>query len=203
MHRWHLFREDRDVIVQAAHDLGTFLYELHHIPLKELHAAEIQNSITNHSYDDWLKLYDDVKQELFPSMTSSIQDWADTLFRTIIADNTMMDYQPRCLMGELSSSHIIFDDEKKAISGIIDFRTSGLGDPAFDIAYILDQYGEEFTNIMQLTYKGSQRLMQRARFIAETFSLQWALGGIRTGNPYWYMLHLGKQKGFRSAFIKQ
>lgn len=203
MHRWHLFKEDSQVIGKAAADLGTFLHELHHIPVKECTAADIHASISSHTYEDWLKLYDDVKLELFPSMTSSVQDWVETLFRTIISDNTMMDYTPRLITGELQSNQIIFDYERHAISGIVDFRTAGLGDPAFDIAYILNQYGEAFTEMVLDTYKGSKRLVQRARFIAETFALGWALGGMRTGNPYWYLMHMGNQPGYRSSYIRE
>ncbi len=202
MHRWHLKKEDPSVIARAAQDLGEFLHELHSIPSKELKSQKIHHSPVSHSYDDWLKMYDDIKQELFPIMSSSTQDWVETLFRTIIADNTLMDFTPKLIVGELTSSHIIFDYEKKSISGIIDFRTSGLADPAFDIAYIFEQYGESFVEMLQESYQGSKRLMKRARFIAETLPLQWALGGMRTGNPYWYLVDLGRERGFRSAYIK-
>ncbi len=202
MHRWRLQKEAPEHIAGAAHDLGTFLNELHSIPMKELSSHSINPSSVSQSYDDWLKMYDDIQQELFPIMTSSTQDWVETLFRTIIADNTLMDYSPRLVVGELTSSHIIFNYEKKSISGIIDFRTSGIADPAVDIAYIFEQYGESFVEMMQQTYQGSKKLMTRARFIAETLPLQWALGGFRTGNPYWYLIDLGRERGFRSAYIK-
>lgn len=202
MHRWHLEKCDQQVISQAAADLGAFLHDMHHIPMQACRKASIQDSVSRHDYSDWLKLYDDIQNELYPSMHSSVQDFTDTLFRTIIADNSMMDYSPHLIMGELSSSHIIFDSGKHAITGVVDFRSAGMGDPAFDIAYILYHYGERFTEILQSTYNGSMKLLQRARFIAETFPLQWALGGQRTGNPYWHLMHMGNSLGFRSAFIK-
>ncbi|MDA3832313.1 MAG: phosphotransferase [Spirochaetales bacterium] len=202
MHPWKIVKENQETIAQAAADLGQFLKDLHHIPVKELRAADIHESITNHSYVDWLKFYDDIQQELYPAMTSTTQNWADTLFRSIISDNSLMDFQPKFIAGELSSSHILFDYEKKVVSGIVDFRSAGTGDPAFDLAYFYSQYGERFVEMMQYVYQGSARLLKRARFIAETFPLQWALGGIRTGNPYWYLLQLGTKCGFSSVYEK-
>jgi aminoglycoside 2''-phosphotransferase len=202
MHQWRLFKEPQEIQMQAAVDLGTFLREIHSIPSKELKKAGIRTSVAHHSYDDWLKFYDDVQQELYVSMSSQAQDWCDTLFRTIIADNTLMDFHPKFIMGEFSSSHILFDREKKVITGIVDFRSAGIGDPAFDIAFIYHQYGQQFVDMMQSTYEGSERLLRRARFIAETFTLQYALGGMRTGNPYWYLMHLGGKMDFQSVYYR-
>lgn len=202
MHQWQLSKEEQHTLMQAARDLGVFLREIHHIPAKEIKAAGIRTSVSYHSYDDWLKFYDDIQQELYPSMTSTTQDWVETLFRTIIADNTMMDFQPKFILGELSSSHILFDYEKKVITGIVDFRSAGTGDPAFDVAFVYSQYGERFVEMMQSTYEGSQRLLKRARFIAETFPLQWALAGARTGRPSWYLQGLGTKPAYTPVYAR-
>jgi aminoglycoside phosphotransferase (APT) family kinase protein len=89
------------------------------------------------------------------------------------------------------------------ITGIVDFRSAGTGDPAFDIAYIYYQYGSRFVEMMQTTYEGSERLLKRARFIAETFGLQYALAGMRTGSPYWYLMHLGNRFDFSSVYDRR
>ncbi|MGM0431825.1 MAG: phosphotransferase [Spirochaetota bacterium] len=202
MHQWHLFKEDPETVMQAAQDLGAFLHQMHHIPAKELNAAGIQTSVSAHSYTDWLKLYDDIQQELYPSMPTASQDWVDTLFRTIIADNTVMDYQPKFIIGELGSSHILFDYKKKNITGVVDFRSAGRGDPAFDFAYLYWQFGERFVELVQSVYECSERMRTRAKFIAETLPLQWALGGNRLNSPYWFMMNLGTKTPYRSVYEK-
>lgn len=202
MHRWHLFKQEQEVIVRAATELGSFLKELHSIPAKEIHSAGIGDSVIRHTYDYWLKLYDDTKAELYPYMSSSIQDWCETLFRTIIADNSLMDYTPKLIHGELNSSHILFDYQKQGITGIVDFRTAGIGDPASDLAYLYGQYGQQFMGYLQESYGGSRHTLQRARFLAEVQPLQLALTAIRTSNPYWHLLLLGNERGFSSAYVK-
>jgi len=145
-----------------------------------------------HSYDDWLKLYDDVQQELFSYLTASARDNVDALFRVIIADNTFTEYTPSLINGDLTDYHLLFDAREKKLNGIIDFGSAGIGDPATDIACLLLQYGENFVSRIVPFYPKIPKLIDRARFIASTYPLQWALGGIRTGDNSWFLVHLGK-----------
>jgi aminoglycoside 2''-phosphotransferase len=175
-----------------AGQLGLFLQNMHTVPRKEITLANIPESLTAHSYDEWLKLYDDVQQELFEFMTASGRAAVDTLFRTIIGDNTFTEHKPAFINGELIDYHIIFDPEEGKINGIIDFGSGGIGDPAADFASLLLQYGELFVSRMAAYYPRLDKLIDRARFIAATYPLQWALGGVRTGDYSWLMVHLGK-----------
>jgi len=189
-HEYEKFDSEQKELL--AKNLGLFLQGIHSIPQKKLQSAKILPSLTIHSYDDWLKLYDDVQQELFSYMTASARDNVDALFRVIIADNTFTEYTPTLINGDLTDYHLLFDEKEKNLNGIIDFGSAGIGDPATDIACLLLQYGENFVSRIVPFYKEIPKFIDKARFIAATYPLQWALGGIRTGDKTWYLVHLGK-----------
>lgn len=182
-------KTDKKTIVKK---LALFLRDLHHIPKTDWKELNIPQSITLHRYDDWLKLYDDVQQDLYPVMTAGSRDSVDALFREIIADYNFADYRESFINGELTDHHIIFDPKKGEVKGIIDFSSAGTGDPATDIACLLLQYGEQFVASLAVYYPAITAMIDRARFIASTYALQWALGGIRTGNHSWFLVHIGK-----------
>ena len=184
---------DPEVKETVYRELGTFLKSLHGIPKRELKEHDIKDSMTRHDYNDWMKLYDDVQQELYRNMTASARDAVDALFRVIIADYSFAEFSPRLIHGDLGDYHILFDSAEGKLSGIIDFSSSGLGDPATDIACLLLQYGEAFVGALQPYYRNITKLIDRARFIAGTLPLQWALGGVRTGDNSWFLVHLGKR----------
>jgi len=183
---------DSDQKDTLAKNLGLFLKGIHGIPRKKLQSAKISPSLTVHTYDDWLKLYDDIQQELFSYMTASAKDNVDALFRVIIADNTFTEYTPVLINGDLTDYHLLYDEREKKLNGIIDFGSAGIGDPATDIACLLLQYGENFVSRIVPYYSKIPQMIDKARFIASTFPLQWALGGIRTGDKSWLLVHLGK-----------
>ena len=75
------------------------------------------------------------------------------------------------------------------MSGIIDFGTAGLGDPASDMAVLLSNYGE---SMVRAIYPGLTHLMDRARFIAGTAMLQWALAGVQNQDTEMLLAHIGQ-----------
>ncbi len=195
-HEYEKFNPDQKTLL--AKNIGHFLKGMHGVSNTKLINAEISPSLTVHTYDDWLKLYDDVQQELFSFLTASAQDNIDALFRVIIADNTFTEYTPSLINGDLTDYHLLFDEKEKKLNGIIDFGSAGIGDPATDIACLLLQYGENFISRIVPFYSDIPKIIDRARFIAATYPLQWALGGIRTGDKSWYLVHLGKTGNIHS-----
>jgi aminoglycoside 2''-phosphotransferase len=183
---------DREKQERIVSQLAETLSSMHAVAKTELAEAGIGESLTSHSYDDWLKLYDDVQQELYDYMTASAKAAVDALFRKIIGDNTFTEYTPAFINGELNDYHLIFDPAEGELKTIIDFGSAGLGDPATDIACLLMQYGELFVSRLSRYYPGLPDLIDRARFISATYPLQWALGGIRTGDFSWFLVHLGR-----------
>ncbi len=191
---------------KIARGLAVFLKQFHEIPHSELEQNQIAQSDVNRSRETWLELFENVEKELFPSMMPHVRESVREHFVPILADGNFMDYEPQLINGDIVPYHIIYDREQKQINGIIDFGTAGSGDAAADFACMIYNYGETFLAKMAKSYPEIERAIDRARFWAGTLPLQLALGGLRTKNYWWNLVHLG---GARDAmpigaiFIKE
>src|SRR5215204_245702 len=113
---------------KIACDLALFLKQFHEIPPFEL--EQIAPSDVNRSREVWLKLFESVEKELFPSMMPHVRESVGEHFAPILRDAQFMDYQPQLINGDFVPYHIIYDRERRQINGIIDFGTAGTGDAA-------------------------------------------------------------------------
>jgi aminoglycoside 2''-phosphotransferase len=183
-----LTKREQDKIARG---LAVFLKQFHEIPHSELERNQIAQSDVNRNRKTWLKLFESVEKELFPSMMPHVRESVREHFAPILADAQFMDYEPQLINGDIVPYHIIYDREQKQIRGIIDFGTAGIGDAAADFACMIYYYGETFLAKMAKSYPEIEKAVDRARFWAGTLPLQWALGGLRTKNYWWNLVHLG------------
>lgn len=183
-----LTKREQDKIARG---LAVFLKQFHEIPHSELEQNQIAQSDVNRSRATWLKLFGSIEKELFPSMMPHVRESVREHFAPITADAQFMDYEPQLINGDIVPYHIIYDRQRKQIRGIIDFGTAGVGDAAADFACMIYYYGETFLVKMAKSYPEIEKAVDRARFWAGTLPLQWALGGSRTKNYWWNLVHLG------------
>jgi aminoglycoside 2''-phosphotransferase len=179
---------DQDRIVER---LAVFLRRFHNIPMAEIEDHDISQSDVNRSPDVWIRLYENVKRELFPHMMNHAKEWFERHYELILKDDRWMEYEPKLVNGDFVTYHILFDRGKKEINGVIDFGTAGIGDPAADFACVINSYGESFLQRMARYYPEIGSAIDRARFWAGTLEYQWILTGLRTNNPFWFTAHFG------------
>lgn len=187
---------------QVANQLATFLKQLHTIPHDQLIANEIQSSGGNQTRNDWLAFYEQVQRELFPLMYRSTQTWVKQHFAPLLEDNQWLTFSPALIHDDLAQYHILFDLEDVLITGIIDFGTAGFGDPARDYGILLNVYGEALVKRMATYDERIGALIDRARFYAGTYELQWLLGGVRSGDNSWFTAHIDRAKDISPYGIK-
>jgi|SRR5215213_1458973 len=105
----------QDVI---AHQLATYLKQLHGIPMDEVERHQIAQSDTNRGHRVWVRLFDDVQRELFPSMIPHAREWVTNHFAPILADEGFMNYEPCLINGDTTPYHILFDRQARRVSGV-------------------------------------------------------------------------------------
>lgn len=196
LQRNHILVLDENAQDVIAHQLATYLKQLHSIPMDEVEQHQIAQSDTNRSHLVWIRLFEDVKRELFPMMMPHARDWVTNHFAPILADEEFMNYQPCLINGDTTPYHLLFDKQARRIIGVIDFGTAGIGDPSGDFATIIYFYGETFLRRMAKFYPEIRGVINRARFWAGTLELQWALSGVRGRNAgwSWFTVHLGSAR---------
>ncbi len=184
---------DEKTIQFVAEQLATFLKQLHLIPIDIL-SSDIPIANVPSKYEDWVDLYKRIESEVFPYLMLHTREWAKNHFESFLDTKSNFEYEPKLIHGDLGPYHILFDRQKNCINGVIDFGSSGLGDPAVDIATVIHTYGESFLSRFENIYPELSSYLKRARFYAETFELQWALSGINSKDVTWLLSHLGSAK---------
>jgi aminoglycoside 2''-phosphotransferase len=166
---------DDDVRQRIAEQLAQFAIELHSLPLDRLD-VELP---TAHNIPYWQRMYKAFREELFPHMRLEACQQVILSFEAFL--NQPPQFNPVVCHGDLGTGNILYDPDQQAVSGIIDFGSSALGDPAFDIASIAS-CGEAFMSHFRGYYPNIEALESRARFYKSTFALQQALWARRGGD---------------------
>jgi len=164
--------DDDETLEKLASQLAGFLKELHSTPASSI-GCELPVLDTDAKCAD---LYARIREKLFPYMRPDAHEWTERHFETFLNDKRNL--LPVLKHGDFGTSNILFDGGQRTICGVIDFGSSGLGDPAYDLAGLLSSYGEAFVRRCWKVYPEIESFMNRARFYQGTFALEEALFGI-------------------------
>lgn len=178
---WHpLFQsiKDQQVREKLAAQLAGFLWELHHIPLNQLDP----NLSVKDLPDEWQNMYDEIRSLIFPKLSQESREAISLHFESYLNQVADHPFEPALRHGDFGSGNILYNTKSQSVSGIIDFGSAGLGDPAVDIAAAMT-FGDSFFNYYYASYPGLETLVERARFYKGTFALQEALYGVKHDDP--------------------
>lgn len=156
-----------------AHQIATFLSQLHAIPIKKAQHAGIEDSQMNWTRDDWLTELETMQRKIYPYCTDYVKEYLRQIIQPAIEKEDFFEFKPALIHGDLRPNHILFDKTSRRVSGIIGFGNAGFGDPAFDLGMLLDHLGENFVRRMNKYYLISQAYLDRARFYAYISSFMW------------------------------
>ncbi|WP_459500986.1 aminoglycoside phosphotransferase family protein [Bacillus sp. C1] len=138
--------QDRKTITTQ---LATFLASLHTIPIEE---ATEWGFVAEKSISYWrqlqLKLYDSLSHILTSIERNAFNGFFEGFFEQVRAS----DFKRTMIHADFTHHHILFDEEKRSITGIIDFGDAQIGDSAFDFAGLYNDFGSDFTNDVYKQY---------------------------------------------------
>lgn len=94
----------------------------------------------------------------------------------------LWEFTPTIVHGDLSSEHILIDDAQ--VSGVIEWASAHVGDPAADLAPLLAEAPERAMTSFLQAYTGASAqvddyLLARALFTSEFALVRWLLHGVR------------------------
>lgn len=162
---------------RLAKQLGDFLCTLHAYPPEYIGVPLPQEERRT----DWEGIYRDTREKLFPQISAEARRRFGALFDEFLGNASLQDYKPCLRHGNIVPLNILYNDESRIVSGVVDFRSAGVGDPAVDLAGLL-AYGEEFLDWASLMYMFSRETQQRAIFIRAIEPLRQALRGMYRGD---------------------
>ena len=169
---------DPATIRRLAMQMATFLRALHGIPLAKvgdiLPAPDWHANVSD--------LYAQFRDALFPHLPDAARARIVAQFSAYLDDARNFAFTPTLIHGDFGAGNVLFDARAGSITGVIDFGSAGLGDPAYDVAMLL-AYGEPFVRQGFAAYPAMGAMLPRARFSLGIVPLHEALYGIEHDDP--------------------
>ena len=187
---------DGETQAHLAGQLGGFLYGLHTTATSRID-WDIPATLAPVTLDRWLEIRQRVEEKVFPLLLKHQVQWAENLFDQFLNDPDSFESTLALIHADLAPYHILYDDQKGEITGILDFGVAGMGDPALDIGNLMTSYGESFVSRMENAYPELGAYLPRARFYSQAIELQWVLLGLETGEKFWFTAHIGGARDIR------
>lgn len=174
--RYRQLSADARIIDGIARELAGFLKALHAINPA---AIDIESDAED-SLLFWRRVWNDVREQLFPHMRLDAREQVRQHFESGLNDDDLWRIEPCLIHGDFGAGNILLDGSR--VSGVIDFAFCGQGDPAQDLGALLSSYGEAFIGRFLEHYPALTSCLPRARFYLGNYALLQALYGLRDGD---------------------
>lgn len=178
-----LFRQvyTEELSQKLAWQLAGFLSELHGFPTERARKLGVP---CVRDVDVWSSFYAEIESTVFPLLSEEERKWTQELFEDFLNDDGNFQFDPVLIHGDLSPDHILYDVDREAVSGIVDFGDMRVGDPAYDFQ-LQEEYGVPFMKDVVARYAGriDDRFFRRLKFYEARVSFHAIIFGLEHGRP--------------------
>lgn len=174
-----------------ARDLADFLKELH-----SLEYEKYEEDILGKYRDDYDRLMKLTQNELDDKAIVKLNG----MYSNIFSNKDLLDIRKALVHNDFSCGNILFDTEKKKISGIIDFGDAGVSDIDNDFYYLFEESDEELGREFGLKvlgyygYDDVSKIVRKADFHENYWCIEQILYGYEYGYADWVREGLEKLK---------
>lgn len=171
--------DDETALRRLAAQVAACMEQIHGMPLAEVPPSQVAafDPLTG-----WADLFERIRLRLFPSMRLNARAAVERHFEAFLDDPASRAIAPTLIHGDFGTGNLLYDTATLTLTGVIDFDSSGLGDPAVDVAAALSgprAFVEELRTRCDLLPAADGRV----RFYRGTFLLQEALHGVEHDDP--------------------
>jgi len=185
--------------VQVARQLGRFLGELQRFPRPHAVRLGVADASAAQWRQEYQALYAEVQRRAFPLLDTPLQARVTALWEDYLRQPQHFRFRAVLLHRDLAAEHILYDPERGALSGVIDWEDASIGDPAFDLTGLL-AFGTGFLQQVLAAYQGEvdETFLQRASFYARISWFHEILHGLSIGDERHVLAGIqGLQKDLR------
>ena len=160
--------------------LAQFLTELHRFPFERAQAIRVPMASPDERRSQWREWSEQIHQHVFPLLDERQRAWAERTLSDWLDDQAMLDYAPVLHHGDLWAEHILLDAERDELTGVIDFESADIGDPAGDWTALWLDHGDDTVERLLAFYQGpvNETLRHRMGRLANNVPLVEILCGV-------------------------
>ncbi len=163
LYRHTLLRADTATQDLLAHQLATFLQQLHAISLSDVPAPPWQTAPPESRRAFYEQRLAALEQHMYPLLWADQKAWVSDLFAPVRDGSVDLDgFTPVLIHRDLAAYHILHAPQTGHLTGVIDYGTASAGDAAVDWACLINTYGEQFVRRMHHVYPVAQATIDRA-----------------------------------------
>ena len=161
-----------------AAQLGRVLWQLHHVPIPPLLEDERARFRPTETWED---LYARAQASVYPLLSRAARHHVTRHFERFFARQRRVAISPAVIHGDFGAGNILWAEREARVTGVIDFSSAGIGDPAVDLA-AASTIQPGLLELLGVVYPGIAPLDERIAFYRGTFLLQEAVFGAETGD---------------------
>lgn len=166
---------------RCARQVGEFLSSLHRADLAEARACGVPDA----GYRERCSaLLEEARSGLLPRLTPAESAYAERVLAEYLESDAAAAFRPVLLHGDLGPDHVLYDERAGRVSGIIDFGDMTIGDPAWDLVYVYEDYGLDFLGRLLEAFAPGDRhgLLGRMHRFLEIDAIRWAAAAHAAGD---------------------
>ena len=127
-------RGDASTLRHLATQLAGFLKQLHGISPSAVEDALPGETAQFRPLAEWEDLYARIARLLFPHMRADACATVAARFEQFLADAANRRVEPALVHGDFGTGNWLYDPDARHVTGVVDFDSCTLGDPAVDVA---------------------------------------------------------------------
>lgn len=129
--------EQENIIKQIA----DFLLTMHDFDFKKLQHIELEEA----NYKELYKAgFIEVQEIIYPNISDDFQQIFTDSYNSYLNNVKNFLFKKSLLHNDISCDHLLYNETKKVLTGIIDFGDIAIGDPDYDLMYLYDELGQQF-----------------------------------------------------------
>jgi len=117
---------------------------------------------------------------LLPLLEAHEKHYVETTLTEYLNDTSSIVFEPVLLHGDLSPDHVLYDPQNMHVTGVIDFGDMMVGDPAWDLTYLYEDYGVDFLRYFLKHYGVNEQREEVARAYRfhELDAIDWTVSAV-------------------------
>ncbi len=153
-------------------EIAAFIQQVHSFPVDTAKRCGVKAVDFKEKYASQLE---DIRRNVYHLLDTLTITYVEKLHEDYLSDEKNFEYMPVLLHADLSPDHIIYDHEKRAIAGVIDFGDVQIGDPDYDLVYLYEDYwGEGFIRefLRYYSHDDPERLLAKLEFFSRSNTIR-------------------------------
>ena len=168
-----------------ARQIGAILTALHRTTLPWTVHRLLPRRTTLDWKRQYLDLYQNVRQKIYPLLDTPSQDAASALWEGFLRRRDHFRFEMALIHSDLGAEHILCEPAGARVTGILDWEDACTGDPALDFVGLFQAGGEDFVRLVLAAYPGDLGVNFWARlyFYTKITPFYEVLFGLDEGDP--------------------